>query len=61
MNKNLVFVVGVFVAILGFCFYWFEYRPNTIKRQCWKVTPSTLEGGTEKNYKACLIDRGIVE
>lgn len=61
MNKNILFIVGVFVVILGFCFYWFEYRPGAIKKQCWKIAPSTIEGNTEKNYKACLIDHGISE
>ena len=59
MNKNILAILVVTVLILGFVFYWFEYRPSQIRKMCWRIAPSTIEGNTEKNYKACLIDHGI--
>ena len=59
MSKNLLLILGVLLLVAGFAFYWFEYRPSEIRKMCWRIAPSTIEGNTAKNYQACLIDHGI--
>jgi hypothetical protein len=61
MNKNLT-TLAVLVGVLFIAvFYWFEYRPTQIKKNCWRIAPSTIEGNTEKNYQSCLRDYGLME
>jgi len=61
MNKNILLIVGLILLIGGFAFYWFGYRPSEIRKLCWGIAPSTIEGNTEKNYQACLRDHGLEE
>ena len=44
------------VVVLGFCFYWFSFRPEQIKKECYRLS-SPYYGG--QNYEACLIKNGI--
>ena len=57
--KKFVLIVLVGIAILSFYFYWYEWRSSEIRKQCWKIAPSTIEGNTNKNYEACLRDHGL--
>ncbi|MFA6076803.1 MAG: hypothetical protein WC735_01865 [Candidatus Paceibacterota bacterium] len=35
MKKNyIILIISVLVVIAGFLFYWYEYRPNNIRKEC---------------------------
>lgn len=62
---NWYFVIGLLV--LAFLFYWYELRPNTIRRNCeWSVfSKETAEYVGEDSviqnnkYRQCLIKNGL--
>lgn len=72
MNKQFYTITAIVLIILGLSFYWFEYRPKQIKKNCYNqaqqdyVSPSyaTAVGKTEmevKNdyYNSCIMSKGI--
>ncbi len=34
-------------------------KNSDLRKTCWKIAPSTIEGNTEKNYLACLRSHGL--
>lgn len=34
MKKTYTTIILVIIFIVGFAFYWYEYRPSQIKQQC---------------------------
>ena len=68
-----VVVIFVVLLVLGGVFYWYEWRPTQIRKECQWKTENTeyrdvLEkriqlklGGTEENdlYQICLREHGL--
>jgi len=66
MNKKMIIILSiVFLAIVAFLFYWYEWRPAKIRAYCeWNVRWGDLSQGlTIDNYKlryeSCLHSKGI--
>jgi hypothetical protein len=36
-KKQYIEIIILAVIILGFLFYWYEYRPSRIKRECYQA------------------------
>ncbi len=36
MKKQYYVIISLFVVILGLAFYWYEYRPQKIRKDCYK-------------------------
>jgi hypothetical protein len=53
-------MIGLVVMLSGILFYWFEYRPSQIKKNCWSFA-SGLNRGAEETYRGCLRDHGLEE
>jgi hypothetical protein len=34
MRKNYTIIAIIILCLVGFAFYWYEYRPSKIKQQC---------------------------
>ena len=72
--KQYKYIILIVVIILGLAFYWYEWRPTQIRKECaesalkdapggdWRVraglNPKIL-GLDEKVYRACLIQKGL--
>jgi hypothetical protein len=64
INKSIVTVIFVFIliAILGFLFYWFEYRPSQIRQDCYwyeSEDGNWKEVETPDQYRRCLLENGL--
>lgn len=72
--KKMKIIYGlVILAILGFVFYWFQWRPNKIRKECQRYSsmPSLKGVGipnapidtrtAEERYKDCLRQNGLTE
>lgn len=75
-NRLLIVVVAVFIIIIGFLFYWYEYRPQQIRKECntqayydagktlgitEELNESQWQDRKEKLYKDCLRYNGLTE
>lgn len=56
------------LLIAGFAFYWFEWRPSEIRKECARITEDASVKGIEKifadyigeeGYKKCIRTRGL--
>ncbi len=57
-NKYLILVI----IILGFLFYWYSYRPEQIKKECYKESydkPGFRFNSNEDMYKECILSKGL--
>jgi hypothetical protein len=54
--KEYKYIILILFFILGFAFYWYEWRPTQIKKKCFDVA---VMGNFDKNYQACLLDNGL--
>ena len=69
--KQYKYIILIVILILGFMFYWFEWRPNQIRKECnikALQETSAAEGGlqgTESiafynfSYNLCLRNKGL--
>ena len=59
--KFKIILIIIILAILGGAFYWFQWRPSQIRKECYDRIPDfKKEYGTyEKDYKQCLIEHGL--
>ena len=55
MKIILIAILAGLVIIAG-AFYWYEYRPTQIRKECNKPLSSQL---SEKFYQSCLRSHGI--
>ncbi len=54
MNDRNIYVFLIGAVILGaLAFYWFEWRPAQIRKECWNAMPS-ISDYNEKVYQSCL-------
>lgn len=37
MLRNKLFAILLLLAIVGILFYWYEYRPSQIRKECVKI------------------------
>lgn len=64
-QKMKVIVLGLgLIFILGFLFFWFEYRPSQIRKQCYQKTQTGFASVLPENvkmaeYESCLHSFGI--
>ena len=68
--KQYKYIILIALIILGFAFYWSEFRPYLIKKTCFKEALPTYDnnsaynnltrwGVSEKTYALCLKRNGI--
>ena len=61
-KKQYIGIIILVVMILGFLFYWYEFRPTQIKKECYyrSQSGSRLLGITpDERYKNCLREKGF--
>lgn len=74
-KKQYLGLIILAVAVLSFCFYWFSYRPSTIKKNCYNeaktkaIEKENRELNKEQDffskdsyefyYKICLQSKGL--
>ncbi|HEY4509252.1 MAG TPA: hypothetical protein VJC13_03195 [Candidatus Paceibacterota bacterium] len=56
--KQQKYVILISLIILGFVFYWFELRPNNIRKECIKTYPDAFRIPTDDNGIGRLISVG---
>ncbi len=68
-NKFLLIIIFIIIIIAG-AFYWFEYRPSEIRKECVKKLTELNDNNTnltgdwtdlEFFYKSCIRARGLKE
>lgn len=69
--KKICLVLIVFLLLIIFIFYWYEWRPNQIRKQCSKMLESSLWGPNEVfefrkmeneyKYNTCLKKWGLIK
>ena len=69
MKKVYIVIIISILFIIGFAFYWYEYRPAKIREYCNAKSQNTLtdslnefmsvRASYDDNYKKCLRDSGI--
>lgn len=73
MTKSIKIIHGlVILAILGFAFYWYEWRPTQIRKDCINYVNSGTLSGTpnaeqllkinfinENEYNKCIKQHGL--
>ncbi|OGP62941.1 MAG: hypothetical protein A2169_14085 [Deltaproteobacteria bacterium RBG_13_47_9] len=37
MSRKILFTILSLLAIIGLLFYWYEYRPSKIRKECVKI------------------------
>jgi hypothetical protein len=37
MTKNKIILMLLLLTVAGFLFYWYEYRPSAIRKDCHKI------------------------
>ncbi len=72
--KEYKYIISVILGVLGFTFYWFEYRPSQARTICNEIARLYANETKDKNsgisvidlnrlydikYKICLNERGI--
>ncbi len=55
-QKYMTGVIVLLIVIFGFAFYWYSYRPEQIRKQCYQIA---LKGTFDKDYKSCLLSNGL--
>lgn len=58
-SKQFIVLTILVVLILGFTFYWFEYRQTMIRKRCYDISLIGMIQNREINYKNCLKDNGL--
>lgn len=56
--KNQKILLLILVILLGFVFYWYEYRPSEIRKDC-SVSENGYRVTKTELYQQCLSSRGL--
>lgn len=67
MNKKALMITSIVLIVLFFGFYWFQWRPNEIRRNCefeifskegvrYKGSVSTRQNN---KYRQCMVKNGL--
>jgi len=65
-KDNTKLIIGLIVLVLIGWFYWFHWRPNNLKRECYGLVEKYLKenggetyfGRKNKLFKNCLNQKG---
>ncbi len=60
MNKQWKLIVGI-TLLLGIAFYWYEWRPTQIRRECARKMANIFTPEQKNIYYHCLFKNGIKE
>ncbi|HMO78521.1 MAG TPA: hypothetical protein PKD95_04995 [Candidatus Paceibacterota bacterium] len=62
MNKFLSFVAFL-IVLMAILFYWYEWRPSQIVKECAQIAYYTGGVGTQDRadevYRNCMVGRGL--
>lgn len=58
LKENKLIVI-LLIIILGFAFYWYEWRPAQIRKECARKSSQFGGGFLEQQYKSCLVKQGL--
>lgn len=61
-NKGKIFMFLIFFLLLAGWFYWFQWRPSEIRKNCLKETIAQSKinsSGLNTYYKVCLTKHGM--
>lgn len=56
--KKYWWTVVIILIVIGGTFYWFQWRPAEIRKNCYRINLGTEER-FEMNYKNCLLNNGL--
>lgn len=56
-NWFKVIIIILAIVVLGFVWYWYEYRPSAIRKNCYQAALQTSD--FDLNYKSCLRYNGL--
>lgn len=60
MKNQLVIVALIVTALLGGAFYWYEWRPSQIKKECHEVAKRLEKNAQyERTLRDCFNERGL--
>ena len=69
MKKIQYSIVIIILLITGFAFYWYEFRPSMIRKNCNTKSQNFTSGSLsefmatqanyDENYKKCLREYGL--
>ncbi len=63
--KKLIVMMFVLVIVSGGLFYWFQWRPSEIRKECVRVTIEDSKKEhwdawlTNNRYRGCLVQNGL--
>ena len=63
MKSKIILVLAIAV-LLGGAFYWFQWRPAQIRKECSEVCRGfgvSIGGDCETKYQNCLHEKGLKE
>lgn len=49
----------IIIFVVGAAFYWYEYRPTQIRKECAKHLSGFSSVYKESNYEKCLREHGL--
>jgi hypothetical protein len=55
-NKNILYIL-IAISVLSFIFYWYSYRPEQIRKNCYQAVLQTSD--FDLNYRSCLRSKGL--
>ena len=58
-NRNIYIILGLIIFILGFAFYWFEFRPTQIRKSCFNTSLDFSNDYQNEFYINCVKGNGI--
>lgn len=59
MKKQFYIVTALFLLILSGAFYWFEYRPTKIRKNCFNTSLGFSKDYQDTFYKNCVMGNGV--
>jgi len=58
--KQYKFIILIVIIILGIAFYWFEWRPAQIRKECSERSKVAIYGSNYNNlFNQCLHEKGL--
>ena len=57
--KEYKYIILITLVVLGFAFYWFQFRPTSIRKECAKNSQSTYGQILDGKYEDCLRNNGL--
>ena len=61
-NKNKVLIILLGTILISGWFYWFQYRPAKIRRECSRIAEKESVGYYDEykaSYEICLHGKGL--